>query len=298
MKVSVIIPTYNYALYLTRCVESVFDQSYRNFECIVVNDGSTDNTTEVLDALKQKYSELIVISKENCGLSSARNVGIKKSIGDLVCFLDSDDYWLPNKLLNQVSQITQGYDCVFSNYKFFDGNNLEFENNEIQSKDLTFYDFISRNPITGSASSIMIRKEFIIKVGLFNIKLRSLEDLDYWFRLFKENCKFKSILDKDVMIMKRINGNMSQDYITMYFSHLQVLYTQLSVLEKYDLDKKKLKISLLSRLNKIGWYAKMSNDSSLIGLTSSLKIHFCGRIFLLTNSKPVRGLLRRLKISK
>jgi glycosyltransferase involved in cell wall biosynthesis len=297
VKVSVIIPTYNHALYLTKSIESVYNQSYTDFECIVINDGSTDNTTEVLDNLKDKYPELIIISKENGGLSSARNVGIKKSNGDLVCFLDSDDYWLPDKLLNQVSQILQGYDCVYSNYIFFDENKIETENNEIISEDLTYYDFISRNPITGSASSIMIRKECINKVGFFSTKLRSLEDLDYWFRLFNSNFKFKAILEKDVMIMKRLNGNMSQDYITMYFTHLHVFYSQLKVVDKLKLEPTKLKTALLARLNKIGWYAKMSNDASLTLLTSNLKIHFCGRIFLLRHSHLINALFRKLKVS-
>ena len=293
MKVSVIIPTFNHSIYITKCIESVLNQTYKNIECIIINDGSTDNTEEILISLKKIYPSLIIKSKDNGGLSSARNAGILTSTGELICFLDSDDYWLPCKVQNQVESILKGFDCVFSGYKFVDENYIETESNEFVSNTLTYFDFIERNPIIGSASSIMIRKTCINKIGFFKINLRSLEDLDYWFRLFQANCIFNSLTSKDVRIMKRKIGNMSQDYLTMCLSHLQVLYYQLEVIKKMNLSSKQLKKSLLIRLNKISWYAEMHGEDSLIRIVNELKKFYCGTLFLFLNSPLVNKFFKK-----
>ena len=94
-KVSVVIPTYNSSQFIVETLESVFAQTYKDYEIIVVDDGSTDNTKEVL----QPYTSRIkYIYKENGGPASARNVGIKSAQGEYIAFLDSDDRWLPEKL--------------------------------------------------------------------------------------------------------------------------------------------------------------------------------------------------------
>lgn len=95
-KISVIIPVYNVERYLARCVESVMRQTYRNLEVILVNDGSTDGSPALCRALKERYPELILVEKENGGLSSARNAGLDVCTGDYVAFLDSDDWIAPD----------------------------------------------------------------------------------------------------------------------------------------------------------------------------------------------------------
>lgn len=92
-KISVIVPVYNTEKYLKKCLDSIANQTYQDFEVIIVNDGSTDNSQEIIDEYTKKYSEKIrCISKENGGLSSARNCGIEVAIGDYIAFVDSDDY--------------------------------------------------------------------------------------------------------------------------------------------------------------------------------------------------------------
>lgn len=92
MKISVIIPAYNVEKYLTRCVKSVLCQSYQEFEIILVDDGSTDGTGGICDALEKEDERIVVFHKENGGLSSARNAGIQFSKGEYITFIDSDDY--------------------------------------------------------------------------------------------------------------------------------------------------------------------------------------------------------------
>lgn len=91
-KVSIIIPVYNVEKYIKKCLESVVCQSYQNIEIIIVNDGSTDKSGDICKAFAQEYSNVIYISQKNKGQSSARNVGLKCATGELICFLDSDDY--------------------------------------------------------------------------------------------------------------------------------------------------------------------------------------------------------------
>ena len=90
--VSIIVPVYNVDKYLERCVNSIIQQSYRNLEIILVDDGSTDNSGTICDTYKEKDDRIIVIHKENGGLSDARNAGIKIFTGEYVTFIDSDDY--------------------------------------------------------------------------------------------------------------------------------------------------------------------------------------------------------------
>ena len=100
--VSVIIPNYNGSEYIRECLESVFEQDYNNLEVIVVDDGSKDSSLEVLSGFSERIK---VISQPNLGSSAARNAGILASSGDLIAFLDSDDYWLPTKISKQVAEM-------------------------------------------------------------------------------------------------------------------------------------------------------------------------------------------------
>jgi len=159
-KVSIIIPTYNQSQYLEEAMESVLNQTYQNIEIIIVDDGSTDNTSEVVKSFDNK---IIYIPQKNKGASSARNAGIKKAQGQYVAFLDSDDMWIKNKLEKQIKFIQNnpeigllGTGC----YQMVDINKMIYKKifpakNEILQKDLIKY-----NPFI--QSSVMIKKDGLI----------------------------------------------------------------------------------------------------------------------------------------
>ncbi|MEX8546204.1 MAG: glycosyltransferase family 2 protein [Mucilaginibacter sp.] len=107
--VSVIIPCYNQGIYLEKAIESILSQSYRNFEIIVVDDGSTDQTKEVA----QKYPLVKYVYQSNQGVSAARNIGIKNSTGELVVFLDADDWLLPDALFININYLIQNPEAAF-----------------------------------------------------------------------------------------------------------------------------------------------------------------------------------------
>lgn len=125
MKFSVVIPVYNVEKYLDQCVKSVISQTYRDFEVILVDDGSPDRSGTMCDAWSEKDNRIHVIHQENGGLSAARNTGIRFASGDYVMFLDSDDWWADEHVLGAVAACLEktGADVLSFNYrKSYDGN--------------------------------------------------------------------------------------------------------------------------------------------------------------------------------
>lgn len=119
-KVSVIIPVYNVEKYFNQCMESVFSQTYANLEIILVDDGSTDNSGTMCDGYKEKDQRIVVIHKQNGGLSSARNAALEIATGEYVCFIDSDDFVENNLIELTVDKLEKtGADvCMFSYYTY------------------------------------------------------------------------------------------------------------------------------------------------------------------------------------
>ena len=129
-KVSIIVPVYNVEKYLEKCLDSLVSQTFKNYEIIVVNDGSTDNSQEIINKYKLKYPNLFkTYIKENGGLSDARNYGIEKATGDYIMFIDSDDYIskdMSEKLYNSI--ITNKSDMAICNFIRINSNGKEIKN--------------------------------------------------------------------------------------------------------------------------------------------------------------------------
>jgi glycosyltransferase involved in cell wall biosynthesis len=189
-KVSVIIPAYNYADYLPEAIESVLNQTFDDFELLVVDDGSTDNTREVMRTFvhdpKVRY-----LYQDNQGLAAARNAGIRNTHGEFVAFLDADDVWLERKLENQVDIMDSKPEVglVYTDIYFIDGEGKILTDRQWarRRKKTMFEDLLFSNVITGSASSSLIRRECLDRVGLFDETFKSLEDLDLWLRIARHS---------------------------------------------------------------------------------------------------------------
>lgn len=130
-RVSIIIPAYNSEVTIARCLESIIKQTYKDFECIVVNDGSNDNTSKICHQYAASDERLKVIDKNNGGVSSARNAGIDSAIGEWITFIDSDDYIDSTYLEHFASQLDD-VDIVFSSsYIIENGNQIKVKSNHI-----------------------------------------------------------------------------------------------------------------------------------------------------------------------
>lgn len=187
-KVSIVIPTYNRVDFLPKAVQSVLNQTYRDWEMIIVDDGSIDNTEEVANGYKESRIRYIA-HKYNLGISASRNTGIKNSRGEYIAFLDSDDEWFPEKISRQMNIFQKedskcGVVCT-GGYKI-KGNQI-MSIMSIKSIPInldSFYErFLFENFIW--ISSVLVKKECFEKVGLFDENLKSCEDWDMWIRIAK-----------------------------------------------------------------------------------------------------------------
>lgn len=122
--VSVIVPVYNVEKYLEQCLNSILGQTYKNLEIIVVDDGSTDSSSKIINEYKKKDSRIVVISQKNQGLSAARNTGIKKAQGDYIMFVDSDDWIAPD--IVEYLRPGRADVSICSHYESSEGNNISF----------------------------------------------------------------------------------------------------------------------------------------------------------------------------
>ena len=145
VKLSFIVPVYNVAPYLQKCVDSLLAQDYDDYEIILVDDGSTDNSPQICDEYAEKGSPIRVIHQANAGLSAARNAGIKAAEGKYLCFVDSDDYWEPNILGSLMEQVERDdldvlrfkYRNVNERYEVFNPNKSDPYRNDDYSGDVT-----------------------------------------------------------------------------------------------------------------------------------------------------------------
>ncbi len=187
-RVSVVIPTYNRARFVTKAIDSVLEQTFRDFEIIVVNDGSTDKTEEVL----QPYQDQIVYFsyQGNKGAAYARNRAIELAQGEYIAFLDSDDFWQPEKLEKQIKFFDKHPDyglvatqCLV-NVIDDDLRTIKYIKKEEIHYELT-YEKIFQRPFI-MPSSILIKKKCFDRVGFFDEELRVLEDIDIYLRLARK----------------------------------------------------------------------------------------------------------------
>lgn len=140
--VSIVVPVYNVENYLSQCLDSIFSQTYNNLEVICINDGSTDNSAQILASYQKKYPQLKVISLSNQGAAAARNTGLEFARGDLIAFVDSDD-WLETNAFESVYKVFQNEDvdfACFSSYKINSDSTskrfvCKFEKDEIKEVD-------------------------------------------------------------------------------------------------------------------------------------------------------------------
>ncbi|EGT3617650.1 glycosyltransferase, partial [Clostridium perfringens] len=204
MKVSIIIAAYNVEKYINRCIDSCLSQNYDDLEIIVVNDGSTDNTEEILDKILDERVK--VINKNNEGVSKAREVGFNISTGDYVLFVDADD-WLDKNLLLETKQYleTEKYDILMFNYNFAYEDNRIIENKLV----LKSNDFLL-NVLTEPIPYLwmkFIRRDFIIKNKISMVKeINYAEDLAFSAKLAIYKPKVKYLDKKLYFYYQRIDS--------------------------------------------------------------------------------------------
>ena len=196
MKVSVIIPTFNRLSLISRAIDSVLKQTLKPFEIIVVDDGSSDNTSTLI---KNNYKSVKLIKQKNLGVSKARNVGIKNSSGDWIALLDSDDEWKKNKLEVQIKSLSEhDYYSVCHTNEIWIRNGTRVNQKKRHQKYGGHIFDKCLDICRISPSSIIFQKNIINEVGWFDENLSICEDYDLWLRI---TANFKILfIDKPLVI--------------------------------------------------------------------------------------------------
>ena len=187
MKFSIILPTYNRANLISKAIRSVVYQTYQNWELIVVDDGSTDNTKKVVEEFVRADNRIIYLSQKNKERSAARNNGIKSAVGEFICFLDSDDLYYKTHLEEFKKLITES---KFQKGLYFSGLSYGKYCNEKEEYNLSYsnnIEFVLINTI--GTPRACISKE-LLKENLFNENIRISEDKELWVRILKNNPLF------------------------------------------------------------------------------------------------------------
>jgi glycosyltransferase involved in cell wall biosynthesis len=179
--ISVIIPAFNRASFLKKAVESVLSQTYQNFELIIVDDGSDDDTKKILSPYTDRITYLF---QENRGPASARNSGIKISKGNFLAFLDSDDVWVKEKLAVQMSQMRTNPSYLISHTQEIWYKNKKILKQKKKHKKFHGHIFNKCLPLCAvSLSTVIIREELFKAIGLFDETMPCCEDYDFWLRV-------------------------------------------------------------------------------------------------------------------
>lgn len=202
--ISIIIPTYNRKSFLIHAINSVLNQTYQNLELIIIDDGSSDKTENII---KKKYPKIKFYKQKNKGVSAARNKGIKMASCKWIAFLDSDDRWHPRKLENQIN-----YLLTHPRYKICHTDEIWIRkgiriNQHKKHKKHGGHIFDKCLDLCRiSPSSVIIHKDIFNKVGLFNEKLPVCEDYDLWLRIAE---KFP-VLYLDEKLTIKYGGHLNQ----------------------------------------------------------------------------------------
>lgn len=239
--VSVVIPTYKHRDYVLQTLDSVFGQTFSDYEVIVVNDGSPDDTAQLLkplaDAGRIRYFE-----RANSGQAATRNFGIQQATGEFIALLDDDDLWPSDKLEWQVGLLQDRPDvgAVAGDRYWWEGGALpELSHENGECKPMTFESLFAGNPIA-SPGQVLIRRKLIEAVGGFNADIPGADDYDLWFRLTRIT-RFERY-DRIALIYRVHNTNASNNLDYMLRATRQVVNVHAAGLSSNELGRE-LKIA-------------------------------------------------------
>ncbi|NET85484.1 MAG: glycosyltransferase [Moorea sp. SIO1F2] len=219
--ISVIVPVYNGEKTILETIQSIQAQRFSDFELIVINDGSTDGTLDVISTVKDH--RLKVFSYENGGLPVARNRGIRRSRGEFITFIDADDLWKPDKLELQLAALHKNPEAgvAYSWTAFIDDNSkFLFAWQPLYWEGNVYPQLLIRNFIS-SGSNIMVKRKYIEAAGEFDPSLKSVEDWDYYLRL-AALCPF-ALVPKYQILYRRSSQSMTSKVDVMEKANLIVI---------------------------------------------------------------------------
>ena len=247
--VSVILPNYNNEKYIDESIKSVIAQTFINWELFIIDDASSDNSLKIINKYKKKEKITIVILKKNKGVSFCRNLGMRLSKGKYIAFLDSDDFWINNKLDGQIKFMSaKGYQFSFSDYFSFKDEDYEKTKQTSIARKFSFDSFIRNTSI--NTSTMILEKKIVASIKFPKLKL--LEDYIFKCKILKKGdfaYKFEKVTAAYRIQKKTRSSNLLKNFFfLLYYNHkinrlsmLTNLYSVINVfinsLKKYGLLK-------------------------------------------------------------
>jgi glycosyltransferase involved in cell wall biosynthesis len=274
--VSVVIPCYNHALFLAEALNSVLEQTYDNWECIIVNDGSSDNTETIANDWCKKDIRFKYFFKENGGLSSARNLGLANSKGDFILFLDSDDFIAPEKLLLSVKSFMEdtSLDLVITDF-----------NSVLRAKLVQLEPFVKLADFTFNLENILHKWDLGFSIPIhcalfkkdsvgdirFNEKLKAKEDWLFWIQFFKSDSRTLYI-NQPLVTYRMHEDSMTKNVLLMNNNQELVIN-----LIKKELNTTEFELFILNRLKSyqskyIEYSVKYSEQKNSLTYRFALKL--------------------------
>ena len=236
--ISVVIPAYNAEQFLDETLESVLSQTYENWECIIVNDGSTDSTESVAKKWCEKDSRFRLTDKENGGLSSARNWGIKESKAEYIAFLDADDILTPDSLEVRINVlIEQNVDLVATKIQHFTDKLPKVSKNNAR-QDVLYYakegltQLMAFNKVT--PSTVLCKKSVMEEVGGFTWHKKA-EDLHCWLKVLFAGYKIYRI-DETLLLYRLVENSMSSTDRNCSKEVFEIIYRFKDEILSLDID--------------------------------------------------------------
>ena len=264
LKISIITPNYNYAHFIGQTIESVVNQDYENIEHVIVDDGSTDNSVEIIQSYQKRYpGKIKLIVQKNQGQSAAINVGLKAATGDIIGWINSDDMYAPNSFQTVVESLSSAnVDAIYSNYYRVNSKGEVIANHIAQNSSKwmsLFYCFISSNTFffkrkiidnevfIDNDFHICMDKEFFAHIYYADYKIVKVNTYFAYFRWHENN---KSI---DSSVVKEIRLNEGIEILRRYgkISHLKIFLNKFSYLFTQKIVGL---LRTISRILKIGIY--------------------------------------------
>lgn len=223
--VSIVIPVYNKELWISESLRSVLNQSYQNWECIIINDGSTDESLNKINSFIENHpAKWRVITIENSGQTFARNYGVKHSEGEYISFLDADDLWHPNKLEEQIEMFrsTPDLEFVLTPYVIFTENQLSgFRIIKFKNPQQLVSGWLSMRGFGGLVESTgMVKKTTLVDLGFFSPALSMSSGLDLSLRLIKTR---KSMVTPSPVVFYRLSDGQFHKNLDALVSDLEIV---------------------------------------------------------------------------
>jgi len=257
-KVSIILPTYNRAHIIEKAIQSVLNQTYQDFEIIIIDDGSKDDTKKIIRGFQEKDNRIKYIRfEENKGAAAARNAGIKMSKGEYITFQDSDDEWVIDKLEKQMKVIETSSEniVVYCGFWRIDGDEKTYiPDIKISNREGNIHKELLKGNFVDTPS-ILLPKKNLEKIGMFDENLLRLQDWDLSIRLSKYY-NFK-LIDEPLYISYLLSDSISANDETFIPSIRIILF---KYLDKINKDFKKNRKTWSIKLNSIAKYYLDNND--------------------------------------